>query len=75
METMYERIKRMSEEEMREFVYFVYLCGNRDAKDHYCDSKGNSYFGGYMLTKETKEVMPNDDVQDLWHAFKMMYRR
>ena len=75
METMYERIKRMSESEMREFVYFVYLCGNRDAKDNCCDSKGNSYFGGYMLTKEAKEIMPNDNVKDLWNAFKMMYRR
>lgn len=75
METMYERVKRMSEEEMREFVYFVYLCGNRDAKDNYCDTKGNSYFGGKMLTKATKEVMPNDNVEDLWNAFKMMYRR
>ena len=75
METMYERIKRMSESEMREFVYFVYLCGNRDGADHYCDTKGNSYFGCHMLTKEAKEVMPNDDVQDLWNAFKTMYRR
>lgn len=72
METMYERIKRMSEEEMREFVYFVYLCGNRDAKDHYCDSKGSGYFGGKMLTKQAKEVMPHDNVQDLWDALKMM---
>lgn len=75
METMYERIRRMTEEEMREFIYFVYLCGNRDAKDNYCDKKGGSYFGGSVLTKKTKEVMPNDDVQDLWNAFKTMYRR
>ena len=75
METMHERIKRMTEEEMREFVYFVYLCGNRDARDYYCDSKRNSYFGGNMLTKSVTEVMPNDSVQDLWDAFKRMYRR
>lgn len=74
METMYERIKRMSESEMREFVYFVYLCGNRDAEDNYEDSP-SGYFGGYMLTKEAKEVMPNDNVKDLWNAFKTMYRR
>lgn len=32
MENMYERIKRMSEEEMRKFIYLVYLCGNEDGK-------------------------------------------
>lgn len=45
METTYERIKRMSEEEMKEFVYLVYLCGNKDGQQMLCDSPDYSYFG------------------------------
>ena len=74
METMYERIKRMSESEMKQFVYWVYLCGNEDAKENLCDSHDDStYFGGYMLTKEAKKVMPNDTTDDLWAMFNEMY--
>jgi len=66
METMYERIKRMTESEMREFIYLVYLCGNYDGKVNLCDSPCGSYFGGYMLTLEAKEVIPNDNVNELY---------
>lgn len=74
METMYERIKRMSESEMESFIYWVYMCGNEDAKDNYCDSPGkSSFFGGYMLTKETESLMPNDSVKDVWKTFEGVY--
>ena len=73
METMYERIKRMSESEMKAFIYWVYLCGNRDGADGFEDSPDYSYFGGYMLTKEAKSVMPNDTTDDLWAMFNEMY--
>ena len=71
METMYERIKRMSASEMESFVYWVYMNGNKDGKDGYCDSPGkSSFFGGYMLTKEAESIMPNDSVEDLWKSFE-----
>ena len=69
METMYDRIKRMSKEEMKKFIYLVYLCGNRDGIDMYCDSPECSYFGGYMLTLNVTEVMPNNSVDDLYDTW------
>ena len=65
METMYERIKRMNPDEMRDFVYWVYLMGNEDGYYRYCDSNGG-YFGRQMLTLDREEVMPNDSIGDLW---------
>jgi hypothetical protein len=72
METMYERIKRMTPEEMKEFVYWVYLNGNRDGERGYEDSPG-SYFGGHMLTMNAKQVMPDDSTDDLWDNFEETY--
>ena len=73
-ETMYKRIKRMTPEQMREFVYWVYLCGNRDGANNLEDSPGySSYFGGGMLLKDAKEVMPNDTTKDLLDNFKKVY--
>lgn len=72
METMYERIKRMTEDEMRNFVYWVYLNGNEDGKLHCCDSE-TGYFGGYMLTKLVHEVMPHDSIDDLWDNFERIF--
>ena len=67
METMYGRIKRMTLGEMREFVYWVYSCGNRDGADGLEDSPvACSYFGGYMLIERASEIMPHDHVSDLW---------
>lgn len=69
METMYERIKRMSENEMEAFIYWVYMNGNKDGFKGYCDSPSKcSYFGGYMLTQEREIIMPNDSVSDLLSA-------
>lgn len=65
METMYERIKRMSMEEMKCFVYWIYLMGNEDGWNGCCDSNGG-YFGGHMVTLDREEVMPNDSIEDLW---------
>lgn len=68
METMYDRIKRMSLGEMKDFIYWVYLNGNKDGEEHMCDSGGfGTYFGGFMLTMPVSEVMPNDNVEDLWN--------
>lgn len=65
METMYERIKKMDFDEMRAFVYWVYLMGNEDGYYQCCDSE-YGYFGGHMLTLDREEVMPNDSIGDLW---------
>lgn len=65
METMYERIKRMTKSEMEAFVYWVYLMGNEDGYHQCCDSP-SGYFGGYMLTLDREEVMPTDSIGDLW---------
>lgn len=71
METMYDRIKRMTASEMQEFIYWVYSCGNRDGQDGLEDSPGSaSFFGGYMLTQKANELMPNDNVRNLWNNIK-----
>ena len=72
METMCERIKKMTEEEMRQFVYWVYLCGNRDGEMGLEDSP-RGYFGGHMLMMDAKRVMPNDNVSDLWDSFEKIW--
>ena len=68
-ENMYDRIRRMTPEEMRAFVYWVYLNGNRDGATNSCDTPG-AYFCGAMLNKDAREVMPNDKVEDLRNSFK-----
>lgn len=73
-ETMYDRIKRMTKEEMRQFVYWAYLCGNRDGAKNLEDSP-NSYFGGHMLNLEAKTVMPSDDINDLWDTFEEIFNK
>ena len=70
METMYERIKRMSEDEMRKFIYIVYLCGNEDGKDMLCDSPDCSYFGDGFLHIKAYDLMPHDKVDDLFKTWK-----
>lgn len=63
MNTMYEHIKNMSMKEMREFIYWVYMCGNKDGKENLCDTYDNSYFGGMMLTMRAESVI-NDMLED-----------
>lgn len=78
VETMYHRIKRMTPEEMQSFVYWVYKCGNEDGKMGLEDSPPDalpSYFGGAMLTYKAKQVMPHDNVNDLWDNFEAIYNR
>lgn len=74
-ETMYERIKRMTPDEMRQFIHWVYLNGNEDGKELACDDSPCSYFGGAMLNLDVKEVMPNDKVDDLWDNFEETFGR
>ena len=71
METMYQRIKRMSEGEMRTFIYMIYLCGNKDGKDGLEDSPDCSYFGDGFLHVEAQDLMPNDDVADLYKSWSL----
>ena len=71
---MYERIKTMTMEEMREFVYWVYLCGNRDGRDCLEDDFHEScFFGGSMLVKDMSSIMPKNAVSDLLDVFEEAY--
>lgn len=70
-ETMYDRIKRMTQEEMRTFLYWVYLNGVRDGEDLREDGLGG-YFGGYVLTEYAEELMPNG-VQSLWDRYEKVH--
>ena len=48
----------------------VYLCGNEEGKHSLCDTSNAGYFsGGLMLEKDVNEVMPNDDVNDIWDTW------
>ena len=64
METMYERIQRMSKEEMRDFIYWVYMNGLADAKDGLWDFGDDSYFGGAWMDMDATDVM--DKVRQLY---------
>lgn len=72
METMYERIKRMTKDEMKSFIYWVYMNGNEDGDIGCCDSE-LGYFGGHMLNRPVENVMPNDSVKDLWDNFNKVF--
>ena len=63
--TMYDRIKNMSMDEMKCFVYWVYLMGNEDGRHQCCDSE-SGYFAGHMISLDREEVMPTDSISDLW---------
>jgi hypothetical protein len=73
METMYERIKRMPESEMKQFVYWVYLCGCADGA-HGLEDSPSGYFGGRMIDFPAKVVMPNDKADDFWEHFDRVYK-
>ena len=56
---MYERIKIMTKEEMREFIYWVYKNGHEDGLENLCDDYVScTYFGGAMLEMDMADVMP-----------------
>ena len=74
MVTMYERIKNMSLEEMKDFIYWVYKCGNEDGFNGGSDTE-SGYFGGYMLGLPVTEVMKNNSTDDLWELFNLVYRK
>ena len=69
-EKMHERIKRMTEGEMRSFIYLVYMCGNRDCKNGLYDTN-KSYFGNELMSINAADLMPNDNVIDLWHSWNL----
>ena len=53
---MYERVKEMTLEEMKAFVYWVYTNGNNDGKDGLQDDE-SGYFGGYVLELPAEDVL------------------
>lgn len=73
-QNMYDRIKHMDMEEMRNLIYWVYLCGNRDGRECLEDDFHEScFFGGGMLVSEAASLMPKNDVSDLWDMFDDIY--
>lgn len=72
---MYERIKIMTQDEMREFIYWVYMNGNKDGSMNLCDSPSDSYFGGKLLEYNAQGVMPHNNINDLWDSFESIYGR
>lgn len=61
-ETMFDRIKRMDESEMNSFLRFVYENAERDGYD----GIGDHDYMTKLLAKSSREIMPNDTVEDLW---------
>lgn len=55
---MYNCIKSMTREQMQDFIYWVYMNGNKDGEENLCDDYGNSYFGGAMLDMSADDVLP-----------------
>lgn len=64
MQSMYERIKSMSEDEMQQFIYWVYLNGTSDGSKGLEDSP-SGYFG-IIIHRNVNEIMPNNSIDDLW---------
>lgn len=54
--TMYKKIKSMTQEEMKQFIYWVYMCGNKDGANELQDDE-YGYFGGAFLDYDADEVM------------------
>lgn len=68
-EKMYERVKRMTKEELRDFIYYVYLSGNKDGQCN-CEDSPSGYFGK-VLDFERVNLMPNDQVDDLVNTWEL----
>lgn len=63
--TLYERIKDMTLEEMKNFIYWVYLCGNKDGAEGLQDCP-SGYFGGYVLTLDAEKAIPGGEINSLF---------
>ena len=68
MESIYERIKSMSEDEMQQFIYWVYLNGTADGAKCLEDSP-SGYFGT-IIHRNVNEIMPTGNIEDLWNNFE-----
>ena len=66
--TMYDRIKEMTRDEMQQFIYWVYLMGNKDGRIGFADSS-LGFFGGVILDVPVEELMPNG-ISDLWDIYE-----
>lgn len=62
----YERIKNMSFEEMKEFIYWIYLNGVLDGEDGCFDSPAG-YFGGAMMRDSI--ALP-EDIGSMWDMYE-----
>lgn len=58
-QTMYERVKEMTLEEMKAFVYWVYRNGVLDGEMLSWDDE-SGYFGGYVLELPAEDVLADN---------------
>ena len=62
--SVYEKVKNMSLEEMKKFIYWVYVNGVNDGRaNSYDDESG--YFGGRVLEYDSNIVFPDGTVDSL----------
>ena len=73
MGTVYDKLKNLTFEEMRSFVYWVYMNGVLDGSHDRADSWGG-FFGGEFLEKEANNLPDNiDNLWDLYEEAKQKY--
>lgn len=71
---VYDRIKKMTEEEMSAFIYWVYMNGNADGERGAQDSP-MGFFGKQFIHMDANDLFPTNNVnEDLWNRFEETYR-
>lgn len=58
MKTVYDRIKNFTREEMRNFIYWVYMMGQADCERGLQDDE-SGYFGGAILDCDADNIPEN----------------
>lgn len=58
MKTVYDRIKEFSCEEMRDFIYWIYMMGQADCERGLQDDE-SGYFGGAILNYDANNIPEN----------------
>lgn len=75
MEAVYDKLKNLTFEEMRSFIYWVYMNGVLDGGNDCADSWGG-FFGGAFLQQDASKLPDNiDDLWDLYEAAKQIYHK
>ncbi len=62
--SVYEKVKNMSLEEMKKFIYWVYTNGVNAGKANLYDDK-SGFFGGRVLEYDANIIFPDGTVESL----------